>query len=69
MYELNSQQIDSVNGGGILTGALLGLAVSGMAIGFGLTARPGGFASCVPCQRVPAPTSAHVPAPTSRPNC
>ncbi|HEY0332232.1 MAG TPA: hypothetical protein VGC74_00760 [Stenotrophomonas sp.] len=67
MYELNSQQIDSVNGGGIFTGALIGLAVSGMKIGFfGATAGSSLFA-CRPCKSVQAP--APVSPPTSKPNC
>jgi len=65
MYELNTQQIDSVNGGGILTGALIGLAVMGMKIGFGLTAGAGRPAGYVPCAPAPAP----VRPPSSGPRC
>lgn len=62
MQELNSQQIDAVNGGGILTGALIGIAAAGMRIGYSLTS--GGAFSCLPCVR-PAPAPKPVQPPTS----
>jgi len=51
MYELNNQQIENVNGGGILTGMLLGLAYNAIA---------GACRPCVPvapCYPVAPPTS------------
>lgn len=61
MYELNSNQIDSVNGGGCCL--LFGAAVVGAAA-VGLTVAAAAAAACKPCV---SPTP--VKPPVSRPNC
>ena len=66
MYELNSKQIDSVNGGGLLFAAGFALASKGFSAMWGGACKP-----CVPAVTPPVcpPVAPPVSPPVSRPNC